>query len=214
MDRMTTDNEKHGLFFLNTFYGKDGQAMVRGGGPAPGYEDCTLVDFLSRAATPLGLSLDEEDPETVGEIMYDNLQFGPMECEGVLGFLWLAAVQATEMRGRLKMIENILGDNYDLARLRELVEADREGRCVVLDVKIGQKVWILDAGDYGDDDEAYPLELNINGITLSDEHEIYYFIESPLGMDVDPFSHKDIGKTVFLTRADAEAALRREQDGN
>lgn len=26
MDRMTTDNEKHGLFFLNTFYGKDGQA--------------------------------------------------------------------------------------------------------------------------------------------------------------------------------------------
>lgn len=132
MDRMTTDNEKHGLFFLNTFYGKDGQVWVRGAGPAPGYEDCTLVDFLSRAATPLGISLDEEDPEIVGEIMYDNLQFGPMECEGVLGFLWLAAGQATEMRGRLKMIEDILGDNYDLDRLRELVEADREdGNCTV-----------------------------------------------------------------------------------
>ena len=97
--------------------------------------------------------------------------------------------------------------NIPLDRLRELAEADREGRCVVLDVKIGQKVWILDAGEYGDDDEAYPLELNINGITLSDEHEIYYFIESPLGMDIDPFSHKDIGKTVFLTRTEAEAAL-------
>ena len=83
----------------------------------------------------------------------------------------------------------------------------------MLDVKIGQKVWILDAGEYGDDDEAYPLELNINGITLSDEHEIYYFIESPLGMDIDPFSHKDIGKTVFLTKEEAEAALWREQDG-
>jgi len=132
MDRMTTDNEKHGLFFLNTFYGKDGQVWVRGGGPAPGYEDCTLVDFMSRAATPLGLSLDEEDPETVGEIMYDNLQFGPMECEGVLGFLWLAAGQATEMRGRLKMIEDILGDNYNLDRLREIVKADREKRCAIL----------------------------------------------------------------------------------
>lgn len=33
---------------------------------------------------------------------------------------------------RLKKIEDILGDEYDLDRLRELVEADREGRCVVL----------------------------------------------------------------------------------
>lgn len=32
----------------------------------------------------------------------------------------------------LGAIEDILGDNYDLDRLRELVEADREGRCVVL----------------------------------------------------------------------------------
>lgn len=31
---------------------------------------------------------------------------------------------------RLAAIEDILGDDYDLERLRELVEADREGRCV------------------------------------------------------------------------------------
>lgn len=30
---------------------------------------------------------------------------------------------------RLNAIENILGDDYDLDRLRELVEADRDGRC-------------------------------------------------------------------------------------
>ena len=29
---------------------------------------------------------------------------------------------------RLAKIENILGDNYDLDRLRELVEADNDGR--------------------------------------------------------------------------------------
>lgn len=33
---------------------------------------------------------------------------------------------------RLAAIEDILGDEYDLDHLRELVEADREGRCVVL----------------------------------------------------------------------------------
>lgn len=35
---------------------------------------------------------------------------------------------------RLNAIENILGNEYDLTRLRELVQADREGRCVVLPV--------------------------------------------------------------------------------
>lgn len=32
---------------------------------------------------------------------------------------------------RLAAIEDILGDEYDLDRLRELAQADREGRCVV-----------------------------------------------------------------------------------
>ena len=36
-----------------------------------------------------------------------------------------------EAVNRLGEIEDILGDNYDLSRLRELVQADREGRCVI-----------------------------------------------------------------------------------
>lgn len=35
---------------------------------------------------------------------------------------------------RLNAIEDILGDEYDLARLCDLVQADKEGRCVVLPV--------------------------------------------------------------------------------
>lgn len=41
---------------------------------------------------------------------------------------------------RLAALENILGDNYDFYRLREMVQADREGRCVVLPVKPGESV--------------------------------------------------------------------------
>ena len=41
---------------------------------------------------------------------------------------------------RLAYIEDILGDEYDLDRLRELVEADRDGRCVVLPCKEGDKL--------------------------------------------------------------------------
>lgn len=42
---------------------------------------------------------------------------------------------------RLVTIEDILGDEYDLDRLRELVQADREGRCVVLNTPRKPLVW-------------------------------------------------------------------------
>lgn len=42
---------------------------------------------------------------------------------------------------RLAEIENILGDDYDLDRLKEIVQADREGRCVVLPCKVGDTLY-------------------------------------------------------------------------
>ena len=44
---------------------------------------------------------------------------------------------------RLAAIEDILGDEYDLDRLKELIEADKENRCLVLPCKIGDTVWRL-----------------------------------------------------------------------
>ena len=41
-------------------------------------------------------------------------------------------VVTQEVIDRLAAYEDILGDEYDLDRLRELVQADREGRCVVI----------------------------------------------------------------------------------
>lgn len=45
----------------------------------------------------------------------------------------------------LKKLREILGDNYDLTRLRHLVEADRDGRCVVLPVPMHRT--LLDTSD-------------------------------------------------------------------
>lgn len=47
-----------------------------------------------------------------------------------------------EAVNRLGEIEDILGDDYDLDRLRELVQADREGRCVVLSEPMSPMVQI------------------------------------------------------------------------
>ena len=46
---------------------------------------------------------------------------------------------------RLVTIEDILGDEYDLDRLRELAQADREGRCVVLPFKPPRRVYMCSA---------------------------------------------------------------------
>ena len=120
MKRLTTDDSKSILFGLNLFFVKDGEVWIRG----------TLVDYIVRAAETHHLDIVSRDVENLGDEMYDCLQYGTEELEGVVALLHAAAVQAAEMRGRLADIEDILGDSYDLDRLQELVEADRDGGVV------------------------------------------------------------------------------------
>lgn len=42
-----------------------------------------------------------------------------------------------DMWNRLKSMEDILGDNYDFNQMLELLKADRNGRVVILPVKLG-----------------------------------------------------------------------------
>lgn len=109
---------------------------------------------------------------------------------------------------RLLEIEDILGDDYDLDRLRELVEADRDGRCIVLPCKVGDTIYKLFCGDI--------VELEVerivcwsNGYWKMNAHTEYSRADWK-GFEID-FS--DFGKTVFLTREAAEAALKGDQHG-
>ena len=104
---------------------------------------------------------------------------------------------------RLAAIEDILGDEYDLDRLRELVEADREGRCVVLPCKKGDTVWriVHDAAPHITKDRCTDIKY--------ENRDIWVHLIGDRVMGGWNF-----GKLLFLTRAEAEEALRREQDGN
>lgn len=98
---------------------------------------------------------------------------------------------------RLADIEDILGDDYDIDLLKELVQADREGKCVVLPLK--------------SDDEVYIILLS--RVFLFEVTSAVWYRESPIYKAMHGihlcyvFNQGDIGKTVFLTREDAEAAL-------
>lgn len=98
---------------------------------------------------------------------------------------------------RLAAIEDILGDEYDLDRLRELVEADRDGRCVVLPVKIGDSIYFTFLGKI--------IEKQVfSVVTFCNSQRIYCNGTSLY------FRPDDIGETVFLTRKAAEEALKGE----
>lgn len=113
-----------------------------------------------------------------------------------------------ELAARLAAIEDILGDEYDLDRLRELAQADREGRCVVLPVKLHDKLYYVDKEQVRET-EVESIHNWTSGrwklSTHTDRQSTHW-----IGYEVD---FDGIGKTVFLTREEAEAALRREQDG-
>ena len=111
---------------------------------------------------------------------------------------------------RLGQIEDILGDTYGLDRMRELVEADKAGRCVVLPVKPGDKVWYLTGN---------PSMTNRLCFDRVDSARVvgFYFDKRGMQVRLDYFhgSHGTYGfyeKTVFSTREAAEAALAKETD--
>ena len=82
---------------------------------------------------------------------------------------------------RLKSIEDILGDDYDLDCLRELAQADREGRCVVLPSDNRNSVSTVYVGKCG-------------------------------SKTFRRWKFQQFWKTVFLTREDAEAALKEAEE--
>lgn len=116
--------------------------------------------------------------------------------------------------------ENICLDEYiKHERLHELAQADREGRCVVLPCKVGQKVkvdvrtwgniWNYRTVDYG----KFLLG-EIVAITKTKKQTLVKIrVEHNLSWKrpTRRYPASAIGKTVFLTRE--EDALRREQDG-
>lgn len=85
----------------------------------------------------------------------------------------------------------------NLNRLKELSEAYKDGRCLVLPCKVGTKeLYIID--EY---EEIYYLD--------ADEVTIKRFPTGTIIFEYDSyeFEYKDFGKTVFLTKEEAERAL-------
>lgn len=100
-----------------------------------------------------------------------------------------------------------LGDGMTLMRLRELAVADQGGRVIVLPCKVGHRVFALL------DTDKHISECEVKQIGLG--NEIGFVGLEPIGARGREYgvALKGFGKTVFLTREEAEKALA-EMEGN
>ncbi len=86
-------------------------------------------------------------------------------------------------------------ETMTLGRFQELAEADKEGRIVLLPCKIGDKLYRVFAGEI--------FEHRVGSMK-------YFAIQGRWDIETYPFCpcvESSIGKTIFLTREEAEKAL-------
>lgn len=113
---------------------------------------------------------------------YEDTELTPEEVIS-MKFEWCAMMDAL----------NSIGGGY--TRLRELAEADRDGRVVVRPCKVGDTLFRVFAGEI--------LEHKVRNMR-------YLAIQGRWDIDTTPFCsyvESSIGKTIFLTREEADRAL-------
>lgn len=94
-------------------------------------------------------------------------------------------------------------------RLKEYEDYEEQGRLIKLPCKVGDTVWYVD-----DDDDNYPIKLGIDTISRNDNKNIYYYANDDVHYGKFGFIDSDFGKTVFLTKSEAEAKLKELRGNN
>lgn len=242
MKRLTTDNPQNDIeTALNRFYVKDGWTWVRGSGPEPEYPDVSLNDYVRQIAKAFPGTLDidsDASDDGLSEIMADWLFYGNDTAEGVVASFYAAAWAFAELRHRLALYEDTdltpeeinrildaygrgmtlrseVGERVEIVkdistdRLRELARAEEEGRLVLLPCKIGDTAWFVSQVFNGKEIVATVGRRAIDGIGGNRLNPVWMVSKEPYELHFHP---SEFGRTVFLTREDAEAALAQKGD--
>lgn len=96
---------------------------------------------------------------------------------------------------------------YDPEYVHELLQAEQDGRLVVIPCKVGDAVWVT-RNPWTGKLLKKPLDAYVNGMKMY-SHGLYVnllFDTRKINGTMD-YEINHIGKTVFLTREEAEAAL-------
>lgn len=113
----------------------------------------------------------------------------------------------------IERLDKLLHQTDDDARLRDLAEADKDGRLVVLPCKVGEKLWVIGRDNVPREMELEPPDIRT---VCTDEDNLCMSTcnRRPDGYCAYRLRNDgtSIGKTVFLTREEAEKALEAMKD--
>ena len=107
----------------------------------------------------------------------------------------------------------IVGECGGISRVRVLAEADKDGRLSVLPCKVGDTLWVA-RNPWTGELLKKPLDACVNGMKMY-PHGLYVnlLFDTRKINGTRDYEINHIGKTVFLTREEAKAALEAMKDG-
>ena len=143
---------------------------------------------------------------------YEETGLEPEEIERILDSYGRGMTLRTENAQRLEIIKEIPID-----RLCELAQAEKEGRTMVLPCDVEDTVYVIDPGDYEHEYKPYIRSKTVSEINwkATRKKDLGWGLILAGGNCGTSARYKlnNVGKTVFLTREAAEAALEeREAD--
>ena len=96
----------------------------------------------------------------------------------------------------------------DLDRLEKLAEADKDGRVVVLPCKVGDRLYEVTGRKTISVYKVRAIRVELFGLFIEGD-----IVEGFVWQSLSGISAGEIGKTVFLTREEAEKALKAMKNG-
>lgn len=195
MNRLTSSKEvsEMNIYELahNSCYVKDGNARYRNFEEDFDARELTIKLLEKYAGIPNEFTCDED----FDDFMADALQYGTDDMLGLIAVFYRNLWAMADSRETLKRYEDLM----------------EQGRLLKLPCKVGDMVWDIDFGR--------PCSYEVTGFSFGSMNEgcveeemtldqilVYYTNSS--GSITGTFAESEIGKTVFLTRQEAEAALK------
>lgn len=164
---------------MNFAYAKDNRVFI----PQPYKDDIDLCEYVAEHGCGL----------TVESVMEGSCFECDLDC--VPGILYFCAVQAAELRERLKMFENKL----------------ENGTLIELPCKVGDTVYVIKNNKISAIDIVYYNKIHSR---VAEQNEEYWHCvdKDRISRNVITFYPENIGQTVFLTKSEAEQKLKEMQE--
>lgn len=108
----------------------------------------------------------------------------------------------------IERLDKLLHQTDDDARLRDLAEADKDGRVVMLPCKVGDRLYEVTGRKTISVYKVKAIRVELFGLFIE-----WDIVEGFVWQSLSGINAGEIGRTVFLTREEAEKALEAMKDG-